>query len=183
MRWLSLAVAAALAATATLAAPVGAAPASAKTIGCGHQSIAGFPHAFSNPDNLRIGPLAFVDALRGRADTPEGIARAHGVKSPAVLRPGHTAVVSVDRADRSFARLEYSSSDRGRFRRLPHTVRFESCSRSRAGSNVDGAPVTFWSGFFVLRHAPACVGLTVSMDDRRPVHRTLAFARPSCEGA
>ena len=170
-----LAVAAAGGATATARRPAGTA-----MVGCARQSSAGFPHAFSDPHNLRLGPLAFVGAHNGRTDTAEQIARTHGRKSPALLRPGHSAVVSIDRADRSFARLEYSSADRTHFGRLPHTIRFVACRRSRAESEVDGARVTFWSGFFALRRAPACVGLTVTIDGHPALHLTLAFARPSC---
>jgi hypothetical protein len=153
----------------------------AKTIGCGSQSEASFPGAYSDPAGVRVGPLVFVSGRNGRDSTPDQIAHVHGAKSPALLRPGHTAVVSVDPVARSYARLAYSSQDRARFRRLPHTMRLVACSGRRARSHVGGHRVTFWSGFFVVRDAPACVPLTITIDGGRPRHRTLALARPSCD--
>jgi hypothetical protein len=144
--------------------------------GCGSQAIAGFPHAFSKPDNLVVGPLAFVNGLGAADNSVENVEYIGGFKAPAVMRPGHTATVSIAPASRSVARLTYGSVTGKR----AHTIHFTSCPRRRAMSHVDGRPATFWSGFFVVPDAPACIGVNISVDGRRPHRRVIPVARPSC---
>lgn len=153
-----------------------------QTVTCDSQSEASFPNAFSGPEHLVVGPLAFWH-LREIEDATVANLRQHdGWKSPALVRPGHTVTVSVDRSTRSYARLSYGhvpGRDPSDLRTLPHTVRFKSCGRRRALSDVDGHPVTFWSGFVVIRKA-ACLPLTIQVDRRRPRHRALPVAGAEC---
>jgi hypothetical protein len=154
-----------------------------ETARCASQSVASFPHAFSRPEDLVVGPLAFWDLLDIRDATVENLLEHDGWKSPALVRPGQTVTVSVDRSARSFARLHYvhvAGRDRSDLPALPHTVRFKSCSKRRALSDVDGHPVTFWSGFVVIRRAPACLPLTIRVDRRRPRHRELSVGGGKC---
>jgi hypothetical protein len=174
-----LAALAGAAALATSAAPAVAAPGT-EAVGCRSQSSAGFPRAFAARSSLVVGPLAFVGLHDMREATPENIARFDGWKSPALVRPGHTVTVSIDRTARSFARLRYSHHGERPFARLPHTVRFVACDATHAGSMVDGRPVTFWSGFFVLRRAPACVPVTIRVDGGAPRRRRLSVAHDAC---
>jgi hypothetical protein len=175
---------AALAAVVAAAAPAptpAASPAPrTEAVGCRSQSGAGFPHAFAARSSLVIGPLAFVGLRDMRETTPENIAQHGGWKSPALVRPGHTVTVSIDRAARSFARLRYSHHGERPFARLPHTVRFVACDAAHADSTVDGRPVTFWSGFFELRRAPACVPVTIRVDGGPARHRRLPVAHGAC---
>jgi hypothetical protein len=162
------------------AGPLAAASAGVEAIGCGSQSQAGFVHTFASPTSVVVGPLAFVALRDMRTVTKENIAAHGGFKSPVLVRPGHRVTVSIDPPARSFARLRYSHHGERPFARLPHTIRLVACDRARAGSDVDGSPVTFWSGFFELRRAPACVPVTVTVDHRAPRHLRLSVAHGAC---
>lgn len=174
---LAAAAAAASAASATVASPTPG----TEAVGCRSQSGAGFPHAFAARSSLVVGPLALVGLRDLRGTTPENIARFGGWKSPALIRPGHAVTVSIDPAARSFARLRYSHHGERAFTRLPHTVRFVACDAAHADSTADGRPVTFFSGFFELRRAPACVPITVKVDGGPARHRRLPVARGACD--
>jgi hypothetical protein len=162
------------------AAALAVAPAGVETVGCAQQSGASFPRAFSSPTSVVVGPLAFVGLRDMRNATPANIDRFDGWKSPALVRPGHTVTVIIDRQARSFARLRYSHVAPRPFARLAHTVRFVGCDSRRAMSRVDGRPVTFYSGFFQLRRAPACVPVTIRVDGLAARHRRLSVAGGAC---
>jgi hypothetical protein len=162
------------------AGPLAAAQSAVEAIGCGSQSQASFLHAFTSPTSVVVGPLAFVALRDMRTATSENIVAHGGFKSPALVRPGHRVTISIDPPARSFARLRYSHHGERPFARLPHAIRLVACDRSRAGSDVDGSPVTFFSGFFELRRAPACVPVTVTVDRRAPRHLRLSVARGAC---
>jgi hypothetical protein len=153
-----------------------------ETATCASQSEASFPRAFNGPEHLVVGPLSFWHLREIQEATIENLREHGGWKSPALVRPGHTVTVSVGRAARSYARLQYvhvrgrDPSDLGAF---PHTVRFKSCSKRRALSDVDGHPVTFWSGFVVIRKA-GCLPLKIRVDRRRPRHRVLSVGDAEC---
>ena len=149
---------------------------------CARQSAASFPNAFGRSENLVVGPLAFSGLRSIRGATKEDIARFDGVKSPAIMRPGHTVLVSIDRRARRYVRINHGQYGRGgnRFRAMPHSIRFEACGRRRAQSVVDGSPATFWSGFFAMRRVPDCLPLTISVDGHPPRHRSLPVAGGSC---
>jgi hypothetical protein len=56
-------------------------------------------------------------------------------------------------------------------------VTFRSCSARRAGSDADGDPVTFWSGFVVVSK-PMCVRLRVWIDaEATPRRERIALGR------
>jgi hypothetical protein len=166
-----------------LVAPTASASAGGiETATCDSQSEASFPHAFSGPGHLVVGPLAFWHLREIEDATVENLRAHDGWKSPALVRPDHTVTVSVGRSARSYARLQYvhvPGRDPSDLRAFPHTVRFKSCSRRRALSDVDGHPVTFWSGFVVIRKA-ACLPLEIRVDRRRPRHRVLSVGGAEC---
>jgi hypothetical protein len=148
---------------------------------CGEQSEARFPGAFSDPDNVVVGPLAFNALRRGLSSFDEHDLRLiGGVKAPGLLRAGHTAVVSIGRWARRYARLTYGYWGRAAFRSAPHTIRFRACGRRRAASEVDGSPVNFWSGFFRLRRTPACLPVTIRVDRRPARHLRLPVGGGNC---
>lgn len=169
----------ALAAAAVAVAAVSSS-AGVEAIGCRSQSLAGFPHAFTARSSVVVGPLTFVGLRTMGEATAESIGRQGGYKSPALIRPGHRVTVSIDSAARSYARLRYLHHAERPFSRLPHTVRFVACDRSRAGSEVDGRPVTFFSGFFALRRAPACVPVSIRVDGGAARHLRLPVAHGRC---
>jgi hypothetical protein len=177
------AVAAIATAAPASAAPLATAPSGVEAIGCGSQSQASFLHAFTSPTNVVVGPLAFVALRDMRTVTSQNIVAHGGFKSPALVRPGHRVTVSIDPSARSFARLRYSHHGERPFARLPHTIRLVACDRARAGSDVDGRPVTFFSGFFELRRAPTCVPLTITVDRQPPRHLRLPVAHGACGSA
>ena len=155
-----------------------------ESVTCARQSSAPFPNAYGRPENLVVGPLAFSGLRAGtRETTKESLVRFGGVKSAAIVRAGHTVTVSVDRSARSFARLSHGQygRDSSDLRAFPHTIRFEACSRSRSRSTVDGHPVTFWSGFFLIKKVPACLPLTITVDRQAPRHRSLPVGGGECE--
>jgi hypothetical protein len=153
-----------------------------KTDACQHQSGASFPGLFSDPQSVVVGPFAFSRLRDAAKVSDDNIKRHGGWKSPAVLRIKHRAVVTIDKDARPYARLAYTHDD-ATFRRQPHTMRFVACSKaSDTLSDADGKPVTFWSGFFVVNKAPACVGIKIKVDRRPARHYTIAIGRAACEG-
>jgi hypothetical protein len=180
----ALITAAALAA-ALAGAAVGGATAPKKGVEtdvCRDQSGASFPHLFSDPESLVVGPFAFSHLRSGANASDDNIKRHGGWKSPAVLRIKHRAVVTIDKDSRSYARLDYTHADEP-FRRRPHTMRFVACTKaSETLSDADGKPVTFWSGFFVVNKTPACVRIKIKVDRRPARHYTIAIGRAACEG-
>ncbi len=148
---------------------------------CRHQSGASFPKAFALKRNLVVGPLAFVGgATFTSADT---VRRFGGNKFPLLLRSGHRVTVEITRATGRAVSLGYSN----RMKRLPdgeryvrdgdRVVRFIACPQGHGISDVDGRPVTFWSGF-VLASAPRCVRLRVWVDDEaRPRNAQIELGR------
>ena len=54
---------------------------------CATQSGATFPHAFTSPDNLAIGPLALIGA--GRFTDAQTVRRFAGNKFPLLVAAGH----------------------------------------------------------------------------------------------
>jgi hypothetical protein len=61
---------------------------------CATRSLASFPGAFTDPDNVVVGPLALV----GSATTPpETVREVGGEKFPALVRAGHRVTVALPR--------------------------------------------------------------------------------------
>ena len=145
---------------------------------CARQSGASFPRAFASRENLVAGPLAMVGARRPTSKaTVEDIG---GNKVPALVRPGHTVTVRVVGAKGS-ASLFYAGGGGAlsemRVQDGYRAITFRPCGPRRAQSDVDGDPVTFWSGF-VLVSEPMCVALRIAVDDRRPRLRHVSLGRP-----
>jgi hypothetical protein len=132
---------------------------------CSTQSGASFPGAFSNPRNLVLGPLTMIGA-RG---VPEFTPGFHGQKFPLLVRSGHRVTLELTRRTRRFAALGYGPLPQGDVgvRDGHRVVRFIACGRRHgSASNVDGLPVTFWSGG-VLATSPRCVPIRVWIDGAR----------------
>src|SRR5215216_4782969 len=141
---------------------------------CSSRSEAGFPSAFSDPANVVVGPLVLV----GAADTPpETVREFGGDKIPALVRAGHRVTVALPRRVRPFAGLGYGPLPEGvelSPRDGHRVVTFVACRPGiPSGSDVDGRPVTFWSGF-VLVSSPRCVPVDVWVD-AEPTPRRIAL--------
>jgi hypothetical protein len=130
-------------------------PAATRAVGCARQSGASFPGAFSDPRNLNVGPMTIVGgAEAARAASAPVIRELGWWKAPLLLREGAKVVVSVAWQHRRLARVGWSTGAEGR------SLRLEACGTG-SDSDVDGTPVTFWSGGFALARVPACVALDV----------------------
>lgn len=166
------------------ASPTVASAQGTRVASCARQSQASFHPARAG--DLSFGPLRFVGLRDIRKMTGDDLRDNGWFKSPALLTPGHTVAVSIDRPARSFARVDYAPGPNGTWSNLPHAVRFVACSARRAESDVipgnwsggsgpagvRGAPVTFWSGGIVLRRIGVCIPLTIRID-RQPRRRFL----------
>jgi hypothetical protein len=136
------------------------APPAAHVARCARQSMASFPGAYTSRDNLVVGPLAMIGARRFM--TPEDARYFGGNKYPLVVRAGRTVTVEVARRDAS---LFYASRGGGILTETEvadghRAIAFHACGPRRSGSDADGDPVTFWSGFVVVAK-PMCVRLRV----------------------
>ena len=148
---------------------------------CATRSQASFPGAFTNPDNVVVGPLVLVGAA---STPPETVREVGGNKFPALVRAGHRVTVALPRRTRRVAGLGYGPLPEGvelKPRDGHRVVTFIACGRAeRSGSTADGTPVTFWSGF-VLTAAPRCVPLEVWVDDEpSPRHTALPMGVDHC---
>jgi hypothetical protein len=146
-------------------------------VGCSRRSMASFPGGFTSPRNLVVGPLALQGA--GVPTSASTVREFGGNKFPALVKAGHAVTVSIAEPARGFAGLAYGGLGRRplpqgevRLRDAAHTMTFIACPRRRrSGSEADGEPVTFWSGF-VVADRPGCVPLEVH-PDRGPRRRVV----------
>jgi hypothetical protein len=138
---------------------------------CSMQSGASFPGAFKNPRNLVVGPLVMTGA-RGTSGFSTAF---HGNKFPLLVRNGHRVTLELSRRTRSGAGLAYWPLPQGDIgvREAHRVVTFIACNAGRSMSDVDGKPVTFWSGGIVAS-SPRCVPIRVWID-RRPVPRNVVI--------
>jgi hypothetical protein len=125
------------------------------------QSGAAFPGAFTSSRNLVVGPLVMV----GAAGTPSFAPSFHGQKFPLLLKPGHRVTLELSVRTRRGAALGYGPLPQGDVgvAQAHRVVTFIACPRGASESEVDGKPVTFWSGG-VLVKSPRCVPLRVWID-------------------
>jgi len=128
-------------------------------VGCEQRSEARFPGAYSDPDNVVVGPLVLVGAKYAEPP-PDGEFRA--AKFQALLAAGHTAIVNLPRPERrNGTRLAWGFTDDPAADR---TVNFIACRRGKeSGSRAEGRKVTFWSGGIASRE-PRCLPLEVYVD-------------------
>jgi hypothetical protein len=125
----------------TAAVPVASAIAATRPTGvvetCSGQSSASFPRAFTNDDNLVVGPLVMIGG--GRLTSPETVRRFNGNKFPLLVAAGHRVTIELTRPTRRFAALGYGPLPEGR--RLTagdghRVVTFRSCDRAKALSDA-----------------------------------------------
>jgi hypothetical protein len=149
---------------------------------CARGSMARFPGGFTSPRNLVVGPLALQGA--GVPTSASTVREFGGNKFPLLVKAGHAVTVSVAEPARSFAGLTYGGLGRRplpqgevRLRDAAHTMTFIACPPGRrSGSQADGEPVTFWSGF-VVASRPGCVPLEIQVDDEPTSRRAVIDMR------
>src|SRR5918994_315697 len=105
---------------------------------CSTRSEASFPGAFSDPDNMVVGPLV----LEGAAYTaPETVREFGGDKFPALVRAGHRVTVALSRRTQRVAGLGYGPLPEGvelSPRDGHRVVTFIACPRGEpSGSTAD----------------------------------------------
>jgi hypothetical protein len=138
---------------------------------CSMQSGASFPGAFKNPRNLVVGPLV----ITGARGTPGFSTAAHGNKFPLLVRNGHRVTLELSRRTRRGAGLAYGPLPQGDIgvRKAHRVVTFIACKDGEGSmSDVDGKPVTFWSGGIVA-YSPRCVPIRVWIDRERVPRRVV----------
>jgi hypothetical protein len=143
------------------------------TVGCDNRSMARFPGGFTDGRNLVVGPLALQGA--GERTPPRVVREFGGNKFPLLVKAGHAVTVRIAGEVRRIAGLAYGPLPEGEVtdHDTRDAMRFVACGpRQRSGSRADGEPVTFWSGFVVLRR-PACVPLEIRVDDEPAPRRAV----------
>lgn len=145
---------------------------------CSMQSWGQFGQAFTNPDNVVVGPLVFEE---GNVTTPAAVVQAQGgSKYPVLVKLGHVVTVQIPREVRRTAELVY-----GPGHITSDTIRFVACPRGEKKSNASsaGGRVTFWSGF-VMTRSPGCIPLDVYVDEESsPRHAAVTVGPNPCENA
>lgn len=146
---------------------------------CANRSEADFPGAFSDPDNLVVGPLVLVGAAR--YTPPEVVRKFGGNKFPALVAAGHTVTVHLPKRVRKSADLGWAPRGKTLRTVARRTVNFTACRPNQeSGSRADGRKVTFWSGGIGTRMMQ-CLPLKVFVDgDPEPQRAFVEFGR-SCE--
>jgi hypothetical protein len=143
--------------------------------------MADFGPAFTDPNNLIVGPLLLVG---GAEVTSEAVVLAYdGQKFPLVVEAGHTVTVSLPPEARGFAGLAYGPLPEGKVRvRDAHDeITFVACDRNEPSGSKAGRPVTFWSGF-VMTRVPTCLPLEVYVDDEATPRRVKIALGVDCKG-
>ncbi len=145
-----------------------------KTSDCSTRSQARFPGAFTDEDNLTVGPLVFI----GAGGTPEYVEGSGGNKFQLLVRNHHRVTIEVAQETGEGARLAYGTHTEPSGHQV---LTFAACRRDQpSGSSADGSPVTFWSGG-VLADSPQCVPLRVWVDEERtPREAAIALGVESC---
>jgi hypothetical protein len=159
------------------AASVGAETAGSRRVveTCSTRSEASFPGAFTDPDNLVVGPLVLIGAGGAPGFVLSSDGTDGGNKFPLLVRAGHRVTVELSPRTRRGAGLAYGPLPQGEtdLRVTHRAVTFIACSRGqRSGSTADGRPVTFWSGGVIVRSA-RCVPLLVWVDDAASPRRAV----------
>jgi hypothetical protein len=144
---------------------------------CTVASQADFPNAYTDPDNVVVGPLALISAARWTS--AETVARFGGQKFPLLVKAGHTVRVTVVPSADGVAALAYGPFPRGEVRTRDgfRTETFVACDAAQSRSTTAAGPVTFWSGF-ILADGPLCVPLDVYVDEHEPQRVAISLGRP-----
>jgi len=127
---------------------------------------ASFPGAFTNPENLVVGPLVIVAGAYVDRDAPRLLGRERFL---VLVMAGHTVTVRLAPEARTLAGLAYGRHRNGKvkLRDTSHSVTFAACGAEDSTSDVDGADATLWSGY-VLTRRPECIPLEVAIDGGAP---------------
>src|SRR5918998_2407740 len=142
-------------------------------VGCRSQSGYDFADAYTNPDNIVVGPLVITNAVYTE---PATIREFGGDKIFVLLQPGHRVTLALSQQTYRVASLGYGP--------LPQEVEltpqdghrvvtFRPCLAERAWSSAGGKPVTFWAGF-ILTETFLCMPIDVWVDDE-PKPRKIAL--------
>jgi hypothetical protein len=133
-------------------------------VGCRSQSGYDFGDAFTNPDNIVVGPLVITNAVYTE---PETIREFGGDKIFVLVQPDHRVTLALSQETYRIASLGYGPMPQD-VELTPQdghrVVTFRPCSAGRAWSSAGGQTVTFWSGF-MLTDALSCMPIDVWVDD------------------
>jgi hypothetical protein len=133
-------------------------------VGCRSQSGYDFGDAYTNPDNIVVGPLVITNAVYTE---PETIREFGGDKIFVLVQPGHRVTLALSQETYRIASLGYGPMPQ-EVELTPQdghrVVTFRACSAGRSWSTAGGKPVTFWSGF-MLTDTSFCMSIDVWVDD------------------
>ena len=150
---------------------------------CANRSIIG-PARFDTQYSLVVGPLSFPSILAyAPAAALDNRTPAFWMKSPVLLRAGHTVTVTITGdARRSTGFVGFGGHGGTTLADSRGTVTFTACGRHQSsGSSVGGQPVTFWAGGFAAPPAGVCVPLDFYVDHSRVAHRVvISLAAGTC---
>jgi hypothetical protein len=127
---------------------------------------ANFPGAFSDPNNLVVGPLVIIP---GASVDREAARLLGGARYVVLVTAGHTVTVRLAPEARTLAGLAFGPLRHGRakFREAYRSVTFVACGARESTSDVDGEDATLWLGYVLIRR-PECIPLDVSIDGGAP---------------
>jgi hypothetical protein len=149
-------------------------------VGCQSQSGYDFGDAYTNPDNLVVGPLTITNAVYTE---PETIREYGGDKIFVLVQPGHRVTLALSQETYRIASLGYGPMPQ-EVELTPQdghrVVTFRPCSARRAWSSAGEKPVTSWSGF-MLTDTFFCMPIDVWVDDEpKPRKITLGMGVRAC---
>jgi hypothetical protein len=133
-------------------------------VGCRSQSGYDFGDAYTNPDNIVVGPLVITNAVYTE---PETIREFGGDKIFVLLQPGHRVTLALSQQTYRVAGLGYGPLPQGVVLTPQdghRVVTFTACPVERAWSSAGGKPVTFWAGF-MLTDTFLCMPIDVWVND------------------
>jgi hypothetical protein len=140
---------------------------------CATQSGGDFPGALTSPHNVVVGPLVLVGAAGTPQFVRDPISNEGFQKFQVLVKEKHRVTLELSRTTRRGAGLAYGPLPQGEnyLSDTHRVVTFTAC-KSGSASNVDGRPVTFWSGG-IIALSPRCVPLLVWIDKRRTPRRVV----------
>ena len=149
-------------------------------VGCRSQSGYDFADAYTNPDNVVVGPLVITNAAYTE---PETIREFGGDKIFVLLQPGHRVTLALSQQTYRVASLGYGPLPQ-EIELTPQdghrVVTFTGCPAERAWSSAAGNPVTFWSGAMIT-DTLMCMPIDVWIDDQpEPRNITLGMGVRDC---
>lgn len=136
------------------------------------------------PRDVVVGPIRFAGLRRVASRRELQLNRSggvYGVKAGAILPAGVRATLSIGRAARGWAALDYAPRRPGEPPRYGSAVRFQACAADAPAFSYDGpvGPVTGFPGGFRVKRA-GCVPVEVRVAGRPTARARIPFGVGRC---